>query len=297
MLMMKTCHQEQERNIVYQKHTQSLIEITLGHTPDADDAFMFYGIASGKVNSPEFRIKHVIEDIETLNKRALKQELDVTAVSAHAYAYLKDYVILRSGGSFGLNYGPIVVSKEKLVYSQLRNCTIAIPGRMTSANLLLNLALGKFQEKEMPFHLIVQAVLSDKVKAGLVIHEAQITYDQNTGLYKVLDLGEWWTKKANGLPLPLGINVASSKSMTPEQIKKFDELFRDSILYGLDNFDAAIDYSMKYGRGQQKKVITKFIQMYVNDLTVNMGDIGKKSIEKMFLMANTNGILNAKTPT
>jgi 1,4-dihydroxy-6-naphthoate synthase len=168
---------------------------------------------------------------------------------------------------------------------------------MTSANLLLNLALGKFQEKEMPFHLIVQAVLSDKVKAGLVIHEAQITYDQNTGLYKVLDLGEWWTKKANGLPLPLGINVASSKSMTPEQIKKFDELFRDSILYGLDNFDAAIDYSMKYGRGQQKKVITKFIQMYVNDLTVDMGEIGKKSIEKMFLMANTYGILNAKTPT
>ena len=271
-------------------------EITLGHTPDADDAFMFYGIASGKVNSPEFRIRHVIEDIETLNKRALKQELDVTAVSAHAYAYLKDYVILRSGGSFGLNYGPIVISKRKLSYPQLINSTIAIPGRMTSANLLLNLALGKFQEKEMPFHLIVEAVLSDKVEAGLLIHEAQITYDHNNSrLYKVLDLGEWWAKKVDGLPLPLGINVASSKSMTLRQIKKFDELFRDSILYSLKNIDAAVDYSMKYGRGQQKNVITKFIKMYVNNLTVDMGEVGKRSIEKIFLMANANGILKTNT--
>ena len=271
-------------------------EITLGHTPDADDAFMFYGIASGKVKSPDFRIKHVIEDIETLNKRALQHELDITAVSAHAYAYLEDYMILRSGGSFGLKYGPIVISKKKLSYSQLKNSIIAIPGRMTSANLLLNLALGKFQEKEMPFHLIVEAVLSDKVDAGLVIHEAQITYDHNnSGLYKVLDLGEWWTTKANGLPLPLGINVASSKSMTLKQINKFDGLFRNSILYGLDNIDAAVDYSMKYSRGQPRNVITKFIKMYVNNLTVDMGVIGKKSIEKIFLMASTNGILKSNT--
>ena len=271
-------------------------EIRLGHTPDADDAFMFYGIASGKVKSPDFRIKHVIEDIETLNNRALQHELDITAVSAHAYAYLEDYMILRSGGSFGLKYGPIVISKKKLSYSQLKNSIIAIPGRMTSANLLLNLALGKFQEKEMPFDLIVEAVLSDKVDAGLVIHEAQITYDyNNSGLYKVLDLGEWWTIKANGLPLPLGINVASSKSMTRKEINKFDGLFRNSILYGLDNIDAAVDYSMKYSRGQPRNVITKFIKMYVNNLTVDMGVIGKKSIEKIFLMARTNGILKANT--
>ena len=271
-------------------------EIRLGHTPDADDAFMFYGIASGKVKSPDFRIKHVIEDIETLNNRALQHELDITAVSAHAYAYLEDYMILRSGGSFGLKYGPIVISKKKLSYSQLKNSIIAIPGRMTSANLLLNLALGKFQEKEMPFDLIVEAVLSDKVDAGLVIHEAQITYDyNNSGLYKVLDLGEWWTIKANGLPLPLGINVASSKSMTRKEINKFDGLFRNSILYGLDNIDAAVDYSMKYSRGQPRNVITKFIKMYVNNLTVDMGVIGKKSIEKIFLMASTNGILKANT--
>jgi 1,4-dihydroxy-6-naphthoate synthase len=272
-----------------------LNEITLGHTPDADDAFMFYGIASGNVNSPEFRITHVIEDIETLNKHALKQELDVTAISVHAYAYLEDYVILRSGGSFGLSYGPIVLSKKNLSYSQLKDSIIAIPGRMTSANLLLNLALGKFQAKVIPFHLITEAVLSDEVEAGLVIHESQITYQQYPELRKVLDLGEWWAKKTNELPLPLGINVANSKSMTSEQIAKFDDLFRSSILYGLDNIDEAVDYSMKYGRGAQKEVITKFIKMYVNDLTVDMGEIGKKSIEKIFLMASTNGILNAKT--
>jgi 1,4-dihydroxy-6-naphthoate synthase len=269
-------------------------EVTLGHTPDADDAFMFYGIASGKVKSPDFRIKHVIEDIETLNKRALKHELDITAVSAHAYAYLKDYIILRSGGSFGLNYGPILISKKKLSFSQLRNSTIAIPGKMTSANLLLNLALGKFKEKEIPFHLIIEAVLSDKVDAGLVIHEAQITFN-NSELCKVLDLGEWWATKTNGLPVPLGINVASSKSMTAKQIKKFDKFFRNSILYSLENIDSAVDYSMKYSRGQPKNMITKFIKMYVNNLTVDMGMNGKKSIKKMLLMAKGKGILRVDT--
>ena len=255
---------------------------------------MFYGIASGKVKSPDFRIKHVIEDIETLNKRALKHELDITAVSAHAYAYLKDYIILRSGGSFGLNYGPILISKKKLSFSQLRNSTIAIPGKMTSANLLLNLALGKFKEKEIPFHLIVEAVLSDKVDAGLVIHEAQITFN-NSELCKVLDLGEWWATKTNGLPVPLGINVASSKSMTAKQIKKFDKFFRNSILYSLENIDSAVDYSMKYSRGQPKNMITKFIKMYVNNLTVDMGMNGKKSIKKMLLMAKGKGILRVDT--
>src|SRR5918912_2714552 len=175
------------------------MEITLGHTPDADDAFMFYGIATGKVKFSNVKIKHVIEDIETLNRRALKHELDITAISAHAYAYLKDYIILHSGGSFGLKYGPIVVSKKKLSLSQLSNSTIGIPGKMTSANLLLNLALGKFKEKEIPFQLIPEAVLSDKVDAGLVIHEAQITYI-NSKLTNTFDLGNWWTIRTNGMP-------------------------------------------------------------------------------------------------
>ena len=268
-----------------------MMEITVGHTPDADDAFMFFGIACGKVYSVDIKIKHVIEDIETLNKHALRHELDVTAISAHAYAYLKDYVILRSGGSFGLNYGPIVISKKKLTLSELRKGVIGIPGKMTSANLLLNLALGKFNGKEMPFQLIPEAVLNDKVDAGLVIHEAQITYDTSR-LHTVFDLATWWTAKTKGLPMPLGINVASNKSMTLEQIKMFDKLFKESILYGLEHIESAVDYAMKYGRGQPRDVITRFIKMYVNDVTIDMGTIGEKSIKKMFAIAEKKGFLS-----
>jgi len=268
-----------------------MMEITVGHTPDADDAFMFFGIACGKVYSVDIKIKHVIEDIETLNKHALRHELDVTAISAHAYAYLKDYVILRSGGSFGLNYGPIVISKKKLTLSELRKGVIGIPGKMTSANLLLNLALGKFNGKVMPFQLIPEAVLNDKVDAGLVIHEAQITYD-TSNLHTVFDLATWWTANTNGLPMPLGINVASNKSMTLEQIKMFDNLFKESILYGLEHIESAVDYAMKYGRGQPRDVITRFIKMYVNDVTIDMGTIGEKSIKKMFAIAEEKGFLS-----
>jgi 1,4-dihydroxy-6-naphthoate synthase len=268
-----------------------MMEITLGHTPDADDAFMFFGIASGKVSSVDIKIKHVIEDIETLNKHALRHDLDVTAISAHAYAYLKDYVILRSGGSFGLNYGPIVISKRKLTLSELRKGIIGIPGKMTSANLLLNLALGEFNGKEMPFQLIPEAVINDKVDAGLVIHEAQITYDTSR-LHTVFDLATWWTAKTKGLPMPLGINVASNKSMTLEQIKMFDKLFKESILYGLEHIESAVDYAMKYGRGQPRDVITRFIKMYVNDVTIDMGTIGEKSIKQMFAIAEEKGFLS-----
>lgn len=265
-------------------------EITLGHTPDADDAFMFYGIEAGKVKSPYFKIKHVIEDIETLNKHALKHELDVTAISAHAFAYLKDYNILRSGASFGINYGPVVVSKKEMSLSQLKECTIAIPGKMTSANLLLNLVLGKFNEQEINFQLIPDAVLSGKVDAGLVIHETQITY-YKSHLYNILDLGAWWHTETNGLPVPLGINVASINSMNIEEIRRFNDLFKASILYGLEHRNAAVDYAMRYSRGQPKHVMMKFIKMYVNDITVDMGTDGEKAIEKMFKMGQEKGIL------
>lgn len=269
---------------------QTMREIMLGHTPDADDAFMFYGIEAHKVESPHFKIKHVIEDIETLNNHALKHELDVTAVSAHAFAYLKDYIILRSGASFGYNYGPIVVSKKELSLSQLKESTIAIPGKMTSANLLLNLVLGKFNEQEINFQLIPNAVLSDKVDAGLVIHEMQITY-YKSHLYNILDLGAWWHTETNGLPVPLGINVASIKSMTTQEIRWFNNLFKTSILYGLEHKNAAVDYAMRYSRGQPKQVMRKFIKMYVNDITVDMGPIGEKAIKKMFRMGQEKGIL------
>jgi 1,4-dihydroxy-6-naphthoate synthase len=278
---------------VTEEASKAMEMITLGHTPDADDAFMFYGIASGKVRS-KFAVKHVIQDIETLNRRALKHELDVTAVSAHAFAYLKDYVILKSGGSFGLNYGPIVIAKNKMTKEQLQKCTIAIPGKMTSANLLLKLAIGNFREKEMSFEAIPDAVFSGRADAGLVIHEAQITYDRKK-FTSVLDLGSWWSTSTGGLPVPLGINVASTRTMSRDQIKEFSELFTRSIGYGLDNIDAAVDYAMQYGRGQPKEMITKFVRMYVNDLTLDMGKDGRRAIEKMFEMSKERKIIGGDT--
>jgi 1,4-dihydroxy-6-naphthoate synthase len=278
---------------VTEEASKAMEMITLGHTPDADDAFMFYGIASGKVRS-KFAVKHVIQDIETLNRRALKHELDMTAVSAHAFAYLKDYVILKSGGSFGLNYGPIVIAKNKMTKEQLQKCTIAIPGKMTSANLLLKLAIGNFREKEMSFEAIPDAVFSGRADAGLVIHEAQITYDRKK-FTSVLDLGSWWSTSTGGLPVPLGINVASTRTMSRDQIKEFSELFTRSIGYGLDNIDAAVDYAMQYGRGQPKEMITKFVRMYVNDLTLDMGKDGRRAIEKMFEMSKERKIIGGDT--
>lgn len=261
-----------------------MIDITLGHTPDADDAFMFYGLASGKIGSNEFRINHIIEDIEKLNKRALNNELDITAISVHAYAFLKDYVILRSGGSFGMNYGPIVLAKEFLSKADLTKKIIATPGKMTSAYLLLSLFLGNFKEKELPFHLIPQAIINNHVDAGLVIHEIQIAYHL-LNLHKIIDLGSWWHNLTNGLPVPLGINIANNKTLTLKQIRRFDSLFKNSIIYGLNNMEEALDYAMKYGRGQSKDMISKFVKMYVNEITVDMGKNGRRSIEQIFQMA------------
>ena len=267
------------------------MDITLGHTPDADDAFMFYALASGKLRSI-FVIKHVIQDIEALNRRALKHELDVTAVSAHAYAHLKDYVILKSGGSFGLNYGPIVITRKENIMSpaQLENATIAIPGKLTSANLLLKLAIGKFKEKVVPFETVPNAVAGGNADAGLVIHEAQIAYDK-TKFASILDLGHWWYKNTSNLPVPLGINVASTRTMSIAQIKEFSDLFTKSIKYGLDNIDDALEYAMQFGRGQSKATIRKFVEMYVNNLTLDMGHEGKKALEEMFEMAKDRKML------
>ncbi len=268
-----------------------MIEITLGHTPDADDAFMFYGLASENVGSNEFHITHVIEDIEKLNKRALNNELDVTAISVYAYAFLKDYVILRSGGSFGINYGPIILAKEKFLKDDLNKKIIAIPGKMTSAYLLSSLLLGNFKEKELPFHIIPQAIIDNQVDAGLVIHEIQLAY-KSLNLHKIVDLGSWWHNLTNGLPVPLGINVANNKTLTLEQIRRFDSLFKNSIIYGLNNIEEALDYAMKYGRSQSKDMISKFVKMYVNEITVDMGEKGKTSIERIFQLASERNIIS-----
>ena len=268
-----------------------MIEITLGHTPDADDAFMFYGLASENVGSNEFHITHVIEDIEKLNKRALNNELDITAISVYAYAFLKDYVILRSGGSFGINYGPIILAKEKFLKDDLNKKIIAIPGKMTSAYLLSSLLLGNFKEKELPFHIIPQAIIDNQVDAGLVIHEIQLAY-KSLNLHKIIDLGSWWHNLTNGLPVPLGINVANNKTLTLEQIRRFDSLFKNSIIYGLNNIEEALDYAMKYGRSQSKDMVSKFVKMYVNEITVDMGEKGKTSIERIFQLASERNIIS-----
>ena len=265
-------------------------QVTLGHTPDADDAFMFYGIASGNIKSPYLQIEHVIEDIEKLNNRAINHELDITAISAHAYAFIKDYVILNSGGSFGINYGPIVISKKNIELKQLHKYKIGIPGKMTSANLLLNLAIGNFHGVEIIFNEIPKHVSSGLVDAGLIIHEAQISLGDE--FKKILDLGRWWHDLTNGMPVPLGINVISKRSLTIKEIIGFDELFRSSIEYGLKNIDDALEYSMQFGRGNPKSLIEKFVRMYVNDLTINMDQEGKDSIITMLQKAKSSNILS-----
>ncbi|MDC1136573.1 ABC transporter substrate-binding protein [Nitrosopumilus sp.] len=265
------------------------MKISVGHTPDSDDAFMFYGMFTDKVPSPDFTVNHVIEDIENLNLKATNPELDVTAVSVHACAYIPGYTILRSGGSFGINYGPIVTAKKQMTIEELKKCKIAIPGKMTSAFLLLQLMIGKFDYVEMNFSDIPKAVESGEVEVGLVIHETQLSYEQE-GNVKILDVGEWWDKTTGGLPVPLGINVMKT-DLGMETIVKFDKYLQASIEFGIENFDDALEYAMQYSRGKERTLIEKFVKMYVNQVTVNMGDPGEQSIRKLFEMAKEKGLV------
>lgn len=265
------------------------MEISVGHTPDSDDAFMFYGMFTGKITSKDFTVHHVIEDIEKLNRKAVNPELDVTAVSVHACAYIPGYTILRSGGSFGIGYGPIVTGGKQMTIDEIKKGRIAIPGKMTSAFLLLQLMIGKFDYVEMNFKDIPEAVKNGKVDAGLVIHETQLSYKQE-GNVKILDVGEWWDKKTNGLPVPLGINVMKT-SFGVDLIHKFDQYLQASIEYGLENIDDAIDYAMQYSRDKPRALIEKFVKMYVNQITVNMGNVGEEAIKKMFEMAKEKNLV------
>ena len=265
------------------------MEISVGHTPDSDDAFMFYGMFTDKVPSPDFTVNHVIEDIENLNLKATNPELDVTAVSVHACAYIPGYTILRSGGSFGINYGPIVTAKKQMTIEELKKCKIAIPGKMTSAFLLLQLMIGKFDYVEMNFSDIPKAVESGEVDVGLVIHETQLSYEQE-GNVKILDVGEWWDKTTNGLPVPLGINVMRT-DLGMDTIVKFDKYLQASIEFGIKNFEDALEYAMQYSRGKERSLIEKFVKMYVNPVTVNMGEPGEQAIRKLFEMAKDKGLV------
>ena len=265
------------------------MNISVGHTPDSDDAFMFYAMFTDLVKSDEFSVTHVIEDIENLNKKAVEPELDVTAVSVHACAYIPNYTILRSGGSFGIWYGPIVTAMKPMTIDELKNSKIAIPGKMTSAFLLLQLMIGKFDYVEMNFSDIPNAVKAGDVDAGLVIHETQLSFEQE-GVMKILDVGEWWDKETNGLPVPLGINVMSNK-FDSQIINRVDLYLQKSIKFALDHKDNALEYAMQYSRGKSRELIEKFVLMYVNDVTVDMGESGEKSIRTLFDMAKQKNLV------
>ena len=266
------------------------MNISVGHTPDSDDAFMFYAMFTDLVKSDDFTVTHIIEDIENLNKKATNPELDVTAVSVHACAYIPNYTILRSGGSFGIGYGPIVTAMKPITIDELKNLKIAIPGKMTSAFLLLQLMIGKFDYVEMNFSDIPKAVRAGDVDAGLVIHETQLSFEQE-GVMKILDVGKWWHEQTNGLPVPLGINVMSNK-FNSQTIKQFDMYLQKSIKYALDHKDDALEYAMQYSRGKSHDLIEKFVLMYVNNVTVDMGESGEKSIRTLFDMARQKNLVH-----
>ena len=256
------------------------MRITLGHSPDPDDAFMFYGIASGKIAEDGLEFEQILQDIETLNRRALAEELDVTAVSIHAYAYLTErYALLPHGASFGDGYGPIVVSKTPIDPKDLRGRRIAVPGLLTSAHLALRLYERTFEPVVVPFDQIPGAVLAGVADAGVLIHEGQLTYGQS-GLHKVVDLGLWW-KDETGLPLPLGGNVIR-KALGPAMVEKVSAMLRKSIAFALEHRAPALTYAEGFGRGLDRALADRFVGMYVNDLTLDYGDRGRRAVQ-MFL--------------
>ncbi|MBI4484206.1 MAG: ABC transporter substrate-binding protein [Acidobacteria bacterium] len=264
-------------------------EIRVAHSPDSDDAFMFYGLASGKLDTGDLRFIHILEDIETLNRKALAGEYEITAISFHAYAHLyARYALLPHGASMGDRYGPLVVARRPLGPEELSLGTIAVPGTLTTAFLALRLFLPDFQYRVLPFDRILEAVVTGAVDAGLLIHEGQLTY-ASLGLHKVLDLGEWWDQQTN-LPLPLGGN-AIRKDLGAGLISRVSRLLKDSIAYGLDHRQEALAHSLKFARGLSEALADRFVGMYVNELTLDYGDRGRRAVHRLFEMAHRKGLL------
>ncbi|MFL5485516.1 MAG: menaquinone biosynthesis family protein [Gemmatimonadaceae bacterium] len=264
--------------------------IHLAHSPDSDDAFMFYALADGQIDTQGISYVHELQDIETLNGRALRGELDVTAVSIHAYAYLSDkYALLPHGASMGDGYGPMLVSRTPMTRGDVRGKRIAVPGMMTSAYLALRLFQPDFDPVVVPFDQIDQAVLAGDVDAGLLIHEGQLTY-KDEGLHLVADMGAWWLEKT-GLPLPLGGNVIR-KDMPRDVQRKVSRHLRESIAYGLDHRKSALDHAMRFARGLDRSKADAFVGMYVNDWTLDYGERGRAAI-RLFLEEGVKaGIIN-----
>jgi len=264
--------------------------ISLAHSPDSDDAFMFYALATHKLETGGLEFEHVLKDIQTLNEEARKGTYDVTAISFHAYAYIADkYALLPHGASIGDNYGPIVVAKEEVDPADLSNVTIAVPGTLTSAFLALSIHTPKFKYEVVPFDQIIAAVTEGRCEAGLLIHEGQLFY-HNLGLHKVLDLGEWWHGHTDGLPLPMGGN-AIRRDRGEETILEVSDLLRASIRYSLDNREDALAYAMQFARDMDPALADRFVAMWVNELTLDYTERGREAVRRLLSEGYERGII------
>jgi 1,4-dihydroxy-6-naphthoate synthase len=265
------------------------MHIQIAHSPDSDDAFMFYGLASGRVPSNGFELEHVLSDIETLNRAAFDGKYEITAVSFHAYAHLTDrYILLPHGASMGDRYGPVVVARKDGP-SSLKGIRVAVPGELTTAFLALRLFDPAVEHVVAPFDQIEAKVHSGEVAAGLLIHEGQLTYAEQ-GLKKIVDLGEWWADRTGGLPLPLGGNVIR-RDLGVKAISTLSRLLHDSIAYGLHHRDEAVRYAMQFGRGLDRARTDAFVGMYVNDLTLAYGERGREAVRRLLRDAQAAGLL------
>jgi 1,4-dihydroxy-6-naphthoate synthase len=264
-------------------------EIVSAHSPDSDDAFMFYGLATKKIRSSKVNFRHVLEDIESLNKHAMAGKYELTAISYHAYPYVADkYVLMASGSSIGDGYGPLLVATKPMELEDLKGKKIAIPGMMTSAYLTLKLIEPDFIPVVVPFDKILEAVREKTAEAGLIIHEAQLTYDRS-GFHRIVDLGRWWKTKYD-LPLPLGCNVLL-RSLTPDVRKECCRMMRESIQYALDNHDEALSYAMQFARDMDHRMAEKFVGMYVNHYTVDCGDVIPAAAQKLLDLGYEAGLV------
>ena len=265
------------------------MKITIAHSPDSDDAFMFYGLAKGGVATGELEVSHVLTDIETLNRHAQEGRHEVTAISFHAYPFVADkYALMPCGGSIGDGYGPLIVAREPMAPSAIAGMTVAVPGTLTSAYLALKLFAPEAKTRVVPFDRILDEVRAEKADVGLIIHEGQLTFGGH-GLHKVLDLGEWW-KKETGLPLPLGGN-AVRRDLGPERMADLTRLVRETVRYSLAHRREALDYAMTFARGMDPAIADRFVGMWVNDMTVEMGERGRLAVQTFLDRGHAAGLI------
>jgi len=268
------------------------MKISLAHSPDSDDAFMFYGLAKGKVPTGDLQIEHVLKDIESLNQQARQGVHEVTAISFHAYPYVAErYAIMPCGGSIGDGYGPLVVAAQPIAPEQLSGKTVAVPGTLTTAFLALKLFAPDVETRVVPFDQILDEVVAGRAEAGLIIHEGQLTYGAS-GLHKILDLGEWWQRETD-LPLPLGAN-AVRRDLGDELMKRLTRLVRETVRYSLDHREDALAYAMSFARGMEQGIADRFVGMWVNEMTLECGERGRRAVQTLLDRGHDAGILPAR---